>query len=1134
MRPCEFIAGLDSPASRSASLFIVKNNEGSEGAVNWFNKVGFDMMNLDPDGKHFLLSLLFELGHWEYAYDSIKTISNDDTEYTPVLHHMIALTHLVRAVPEELRSRVINQVPFESAGFPLSSDMEAIESRRLAHRHFLEAAKVARSLKCPKAGEIDDEYAIWLELKDPDQYAEGKKRLEEKFREPQSALRIVHHGLQFGVKLDTEAIELEIERQIALNGDLTPDAAIARFALAFSKKTPADFVNYLDQHRDHLFRYLDKKSILIVQIEMLSRAGMPDRAKECLDLLKKEGLLQEEENRIRRLIAEAEGSNPLELRREQYKKTGALVDLINLVDELEVQEPCVDLANYSEVLFEKTRYLRDAERFAMALSNIHENKRLFSFLKKNAKLLNQSGSLQRLYCWALYQEGYLLEARSEMEKLNDNSDDPNLRALKINLGISMGDWNTLSALVAKDCLEKEKRSAPELMQAAGLALNLGSSTAKELIFAAARKGKNDAGILANAYFLASNAGIENNSEVSQWLQDASALSGDDGPIQRFSLKDVLDMKPEWDRRESETWGQLSRGDVPITLAAKSLRKSLVGLTLFPALLNLSERDPRRRGAIPAYSGVRSTRNLNNIKIVGIEATALVTFGFLNIIDKALDSFDTVFIPHSTLAWLFEEKQKVAFHQPSRIRKAHHIRNLLLTNEIEKLLPKTAPTSDLSAQVGEELATLIAEAEKARNEGEIQHIVIRPSPVHRISSLMEEEADLAAYEDLLSSCQALVEKLRQLGQITSKEEKKARAYLQLQEKTWPKQPKINDGAVIYLDDLAVSYFLHLGLLERLRGAGFRPIISQSKVSEANELISYKGISKKVDEVLERIRHELNLRIVSGKIKVGSITVSGLPERISTIKDPTFEIIALANNCDAIIVDDRFINQHANLDNGYGPKPVLTSLDILDNLFSTGSISFHERLEYRTLLRKAGYIFISLDEEELVHHLEESQVQSGKIIETAELKAIRQNLLQVRMSTWLQLPKEAFWLNAVNKTYVRMLKVFWKDNADIEKVRAFSEWLFDQIDIRGWAHRLGMVQGENILKFDYAANILLLIFPPAKVPSKNNDEYWSWLEEKVLASIKEENYSLYSWILDCVKKNIVAMVDIDAKKGLTNGE
>jgi hypothetical protein len=139
------------------------------------------------------------------------------------------------------------------------------------------------------------------------------------------------------LRLDLEAVEREIERQIALNGEITPDAAFARFALAFRQETPEDVANYIARHWDELAKHLDKKAMRFIQIEMLSQAGLPERASEYLNILMEEGLSESEERRLRGLIAEAQGANPVETRKEQFKNTNSLNDLRSLVDELETR-----------------------------------------------------------------------------------------------------------------------------------------------------------------------------------------------------------------------------------------------------------------------------------------------------------------------------------------------------------------------------------------------------------------------------------------------------------------------------------------------------------------------------------------------------------------------------------------------------------------------------------------------------------------------------------------------------------------------------------------------------------------------------------------------------------------------------
>ena len=1117
------LANIDSPLARSAALMIVVRHDGPQEAVDWLKRTGIDATSLDPEGKHCLLRCLLELADWDAAQRCLDLLSDNDLRDAPVLHHTVAITHLLSTVPTELRAFVLNQLPFALKNFPLASDATALEARRVAHSHFIEAEKVARELNLPRAAAMADEYALWLELRDPDESERGKKRLEAKLRDSESALRLVHLGLEFGIKLDTEAVQSEIERQIARNGRITFEAALARFSLLLRQQSPVDVANSIVQHFDKLADHIDRKMMRSIQIEAFSKAGLPERANECLEILIHEGLSKAEESSLRSIIAEAEGSDPIENRKVRFEETNSLSDLASLVDELEAREHWNGICEYGEILFERTGSLHHAELFARALYNAKKNERLIDFLRSHETLVAQSRHLQVIFCWSLYHEGALLEARSQLARLRNGRNDPNYRALQFNLAISLGDWDSLSAFVDNEYLEKDKRDAWDLLKIAKLALHLGLPRAKELIFAAANKGGDDASVLGAAYFLATNAGWEDDEGVSQWIHRAAALSGPDGPIQKMTLKDILDRTPQWAKRESEIWKLLSRGEIPMFLAAQSLNKSLVGLMLFPALANLSENDPRRRGAIPAYSGQRGSISINTGGQIGIDATALLTLEFLNLLDEALDAFDLGYVPHSTLAWLFEERQKVAFHQPSRIRAARQMSHLLNTEALKKLQPSTTPDGDLSDQVGEELALLIAEAAKVRHEDDSQRFVVRPSPVHRVASLMEEEADLTMHAAVLSSCQSIVDKLRQKGQITVAEERRARDYLELHEKPWPNQPEIADGAILYLDSLAIKYFLHLGMVEKLKDAGFRVIVGPREITETNELISYEELSDKVNVTIERIRSAVHSRIVSGKIRVGRRTAADQTAEPSIPQHPTLDLISLAKDCDAIITDDRYLNQHANIDGGSAQSPIFSTLDLIDAFAARRSITAEERMMYRTQLRQAGYFFVPVSDDELAHHLNCSTIENDKIIETAELRAIRENILRVRMSNWLQIPKEGPWLDNMQEVFMKVLKGLWTADTDFSKARARSDWITALVDIRGWFHSISSVNGPDVFKNAHCQQILMMLMPPVDLPPEVKSEYWSWVEDRLLGPIKEQDPDLYSWIIEWHRKRIAEMAD-----------
>lgn len=1117
------LASIDMPTSRSAAFMIVANHKGPQAAVDWLMGAGLNGADLDSDGKNSLITYRLQLANWERAWECLDVVTDGDLLETPILNHLVAITHLLKAVPNELRTAVCNQLPFMAANFPFASDANALDNRRKAMYHFTNAAHAALDLNCPHAATIDDEYALWLELSDPEEFEKGKHRLQTKLSDPNTRLRLIHFAIQFGIKLDLDVVEQEIDRQIALHGGITENAAIARFALAFTQKTPLDAANYVTRHRDELIKFFDKKALSFLELEMLSRAGLPEKANERLKILVDEGLSEAEQSHLRALISESEGVDPIETRKAQFRKTDSIIDLASLVDEFHARSDWESICEYGQILFERTRSLKDAERLAYALSNTHKTEQLIGFIKINADLLSQSKNLQILYCWALYDEGSLLEARAELAKNTWEQDNQNYRALQINIGIALGDWNSLLGIIDQEWMARDRRSAQDLISIAQLAIHLNSPHARGLIYAAADKGKDDADVLVAAYMLATKAGWESDINVFNWLDQAAKMSGENGPIKKLTIKDFLDWKPDWDQRESEIWKLLTQGDIPSFLAAQSLNKSLIELTLVPALLNFSEKDPRRRAAIPAFCGNRQPILLGANMTVGIDATALITLNYLGLLVKTLEKFGTIYLPHSTLAWLFEEKQRAAFHQPNRILCAHQVRNMLSTDVLDKLIPSTVPNSELSAQVGDELALLISEAEKQRENDNIQRIVVRPSPVHLIGSFMIDEADLSSHAGVLSSCQAIVSKLRQKGQITAEEEKKAQTYLKLQEKPWPHQPEIADEAILYLDSLAITYFLHSGILERLKPAGYKPIVSLNEISETNGFILYETISDKVKDAIENIRSSIHTRIESGKIKVGRKHNLDKSETLSFSEHPTIGVFALVGDCDAIIVDDRALNQHTFIEGGSQKAQIYSTVDILDALVSLSSITHEEYLEYRTQLRRAEYFLVPLNNNELLGHLNASTVKDNQVIETAELKAIRENLLCVRMSSWLQLPKEAYWLDTALQTFIQVLNDLWISDTELSTVRARSEWILDQVDTRGWAHRLGFENRDHFVSVGRGANIMKMFMPLQDVSMEVQENYWNWIEEKILLPIKEQNPDLYSWIVDMYKRQIAKLGD-----------
>jgi len=241
------------------------------------------------------------------------------------------MTNLVQVIPDELKSFVMQQIPIETLNFPLASDDTSLKTRRKAQNLFYKCADVAKKLDCIEVANIAADYALWLELRDPEGWKSGRQKLQEDMRDSTKSLRTLPFALQFGLKLDLEAVEQEIDRETMISGGKSQIAAMARFSLAFTQESPKAVAAYIDRHRAQLHEHLDKKSIDAIEIEMLARAGLSQRAEDRLKDLINDGLPEAEKNHLLTIIAESAGADPIETRKTQYENSGKLKDLINLV-----------------------------------------------------------------------------------------------------------------------------------------------------------------------------------------------------------------------------------------------------------------------------------------------------------------------------------------------------------------------------------------------------------------------------------------------------------------------------------------------------------------------------------------------------------------------------------------------------------------------------------------------------------------------------------------------------------------------------------------------------------------------------------------------------------------------------------
>lgn len=1103
---------IDSAAKRSAALFVHRLNHAPDATVDWLSQAGIAWKDLDPEGRYALLERQLTAWRWEAASDSVAQITPTDLEAAPALNAVAGLTLLACSAPLELRPAMLfGMTPLNPAEFPLDDTPQALEDRRRSERYLRDAAQWAVWAEAPTAARHLEAVALWLRLRDPSTSTAAREDLRQALDDPQRAVSILPLALDFAVPINLDEVERALGAAEALNPKGDADLALARLALAHAQPDVSAQLAYLERHRTLLFDHLAFPGLTDFEIRILAHLGRTDRAREILEAAG-DRLEPAASARLAEIIDAGPGGRTLDILEQDY---AANPDLAGLARLIEAMIP----GGFSERLFDLwrqmiriTRTQGDAEGLVRFLVHHERWAELDALLPDLVDLIPGSLELRGAEAWSLYRKGAFEPARQKLAALRSERDDPNDRALHVNLLVASGRWSELTGYVEGEWQARSNRSAEDLLRLADLAGRIGlKARLGDLLAEAADRAPGDPHVLLNCYSLAVRGGLEDVSRAHQWLEGAVALSDEDGPVQSADLQTLVDEAPAWQARVDGLWTQLRRGELPMALAAVGLRRSPLELQLAPMVANLDEPDPRRRSIVPAFSGVRERRPWTE-GALGLDLTAIVTLGHLGVLDRVI-AHEQVVIAHGALRYLFEDRQKLVFHQPSRIQFAHTLVRWKSAGKLHAFATSIEADPQLLAQVGQGLAEMLADAGTPRPESEPRRYVIRSNPVQKIGTFSGESADLAGHLTVLRSCGAVVSRLEADGLLSSSEVSLAKAYLDHQkESPWSEDETIADGADLLLDDLSVDYLHTIGVLDRLASAGFRVFISSREIEEANAFLALEALSEKIEAVIEEIRSSVSVGIETGRVIVcpepGEIDVP----RVSEL----FTSVALV--ADALVCDDRFVNRHGVITTPDGETPLYTSLDLFDRLQARGILTETERVRHRMVLRRGGLSLFPLEPDEIRTAVAAAATRDGRLAETADLRAIRENVALTAMRGWLKLPEESAWLSNLSTVLLDAIPDQWTPGVDDVLARARSDWLLETSDLRNWA---ASADGgaEFLARHGFAWQVLKLTLLQRPRPDADTERrYMAWLQQ-VYERLKADEPAAYEWLVASLRAFVV---------------
>jgi hypothetical protein len=174
--------------------------------------------------------------------------------------------------------------------------------------------------------------------------------------------------------------------------------------------------------------------------------------------------------------------------------------------------------------------------------------------------------------------------------------------------------------------------------------------------------------------------------------------------------------------------------------------------------------------------------------------------------------------------------------------------------------------------------------------------------------------------------------------------------------------------------------------------------------------------------------------------------------------------------------------------------------------------------RTHLRRAGFQLIPVREDELLHHLARAAISQNALVETAELRAVRESLLRVRMSKMLHIPLEAPWLQQSTNAIAKAVKRLWQIYSETKDAAVRGQWLVDLLDLRGFAASAVPGNKRTFAQYAQASQILLPLTTSLNVPGSVRDSYLAWIDEAILKDIKTGQPEVFSWLVERARELI----------------
>ncbi|WP_407193767.1 tetratricopeptide repeat protein [Bradyrhizobium sp. STM 3566] len=1095
------------PDARAVLLSIVIVERRDDEALRWFNESGLSLSQFAAPAIHTLALLYLRRSDFDGVNRVLDQATAAHLTQSPYLYFLRGAMRFARLLPKPEQATALSGLPLQvHHARPIVSDAELSAQLDEAINDLRQALPLASNLGLRFAPRVIESYILWCELLHPPRKDTALAKLRRDMADPALAVSRVQYALAYDNDYSPDNLETYLQRRDSFGG-LTDEELHAKFAILLHKNDAVGLAALIAAKRQQAEALFGKDEVLSLEIHALAKKGDATSAAIVLE----NSLMAFDSNRIAMLraeIAKAQGADPVAEHLRLYEATNTPESLRALVAALLAKEDYIGIAKYAELLFAETNDPRDLAFAAKAALHAGDGDTFVRLVEAHPGLQDRDADMLRSYGWQLFRLGRLQEARVVTDEMQYRYSAARDLSLEYAIALDSGDWERLAEPLCAALEPARGLDGLALIRAAHLSQASGQGPLMDLVMAAVAKGEHDPHVLLGAYHLFIEEGLEEQRpEAGEWFRKALALSGPDGPVQSFELKDLLSQQIQWNEHSANISQNLMRGDLPLVIAGPGLRTSVVDIIL-RSLVHNTTADGRRRTAIPLFTGRRLPQSVGAPASIALDITALLVLGWLGLLPKVLDTFPKVILPAGVLIELFEGRKRIRQSQKTRLQKAVEVREAIANGRIRVLRTPSLARDPVSSEIGVELAALLREAQSANG------IVIRPAPVNKLGLEERAEANMSTYAACLCDMHGLLKMLAELNVVDEEAESSAKRYFDLQDRAWPQAAVPDPARPVFLDGLALAYLQHTKLLQTFLRTFPTVYIHVSTQDEANVLIEYDQNVGEVLRIIDDIRNAVRQAHSGGRVVFG-------PRRSDSDNEgdgpqSTFNLLSNLSGAEIAVFDDRALNKEPFVADSTGQRArICSTLDLLEEFTQLGLLTEDQYRHLRYRLRSAGALLIPVNADEIV-----AAAMRNRQNEAPEFRAIRDALELARLAETPQFPAEMPWLLSYVHAVKTAIARIWKNEPSEDRARILaSQALGLDPAPENWVGRWNGRPPPNWVAAVRRALIGGLALPVEITDRSKIDAYQAWLEGTVMRDIRKLSPDMYEQVVNYLREFIL---------------